>query len=143
MFIKQVSAFLENNRGTLAKLTKLLADRGIDLIALSIADTSDFGILRAIVTDGEGAAALLRDAGYTVSLTEVLAVSVEDKPGGLARVLKVLDENGISVEYLYSFVRQSGGHALIIFRVEECERAHRLLTEAGIHILNQQEVLAL
>ena len=140
MFVKQVSIFLENTKGSLKKVTALLRDNGIDLIALSIADTRDFGILRTIVSDTDRAVEIIREAGYAAKLTDVLAVAVPDRPGGLNDVLELLDEAGIAIEYLYSFVRTSGDHALIIFRVEELERASEMLEGAGIKLLMQEQV---
>ena len=140
MFVKQVSIFLENTKGSLKKVTALLRDNGIDLIALSISDTRDFGILRTIVSDTDRAVEIIREAGYAAKLTDVLAVAVPDRPGGLNDVLELLDEAGIAIEYLYSFVRTSGDHALIIFRVEELERASEVLEGAGIKLLMQEQV---
>ena len=149
MFVKQISVFLENNKGTLAKVTRLLSDHGLDLIALSIADTRDFGILRGIVSDTEKAREVLKDAGYTVRLTDVLAVCVPDLPGGLSAVLSLLDDENISVEYLYSFVRSAGTtgatgkHALIILRVEEPERARDVLLAHDVKLMDDGQVRAL
>ena len=140
MYVKQISAFIENKPGRLADLVQLLGDNGIDLVSLSIADTTEFGILRGIVADYERGMALLSQAGYTVRLTDVLAASVPDVPGGLAQVLHLLRDNGISVEYLYSFVRDAGNHALIIFRVEELDRAAQVMEGAGVRLLTQEEV---
>ncbi len=143
VFVKQVSIFLENTKGSLKQVTQLLRENGIDLIALSIADTRDFGILRTIVSDTDKAVEVVRDAGYAVKLTDVLAVAVPDRPGGLDDVLDLLDENDIAIEYLYSFVRTSGDHALIIFRVENLEAAYEALTKAGIKLLMQEQVRTL
>ena len=140
MFVKQVSIFLENTKGSLKKVTALLRDNGIDLIALSIADTRDFGILRTIVSDTDRAVEIIREAGYAAKLTDVLAVAVPDRPGGLPDVLERLDGAGIAIEYLDSFVRTRGDHALIIFRVEELERASGVLEGAGIKLLMQEQV---
>jgi len=140
MYVKQISAFIENKPGRLAEFVQLLGDNGIDLVSLSIADTTEFGILRGIVADYERAMHLLSEAGYTVRLTDVLAASVPDVPGGLAQVLHLLQAHGVSVEYLYSFVRDAGNHALIIFRVEELDKAAQALKEAGVRILSQEEV---
>lgn len=141
VYVKQISVFIENTPGKLAAFTKLLGDHHIDLISLSIADTTNFGILRGIVADYERAEKLIAQAGYTVCLTDVLAVSVPDVPGGLASVLRTLGESGISIEYLYSFVRDAGQHAYIIFRVEEIDRAERILTENGVRLLSQDEII--
>ena len=140
MLVKQISVFLENKKGRLAKLTRVLGETGIDLIALSIADTTNFGILRAIVSDNEKTLKVVRDKGYTANLTEVLAVAVPDVPGGLAGVLKLLRDNDISVEYLYSFVRRVGNDAIIIFRVDQPERAGNLLRDKGVRLLEQDEI---
>ena len=110
------------------------------MVSLSIADTTHFGILRGIVADYERAEKLISEAGYTVRLTDVLAASVPDEPGGLAKVLGMLSENGISIEYLYSFVRNAGKNALIIFRVEELDRAAQVLKDSGVRLLTQEEV---
>ena len=122
MFIKQISVFIENRHGRLTEFTKLLGKNDIDLIALSIADTTNFGILRAIVSDNDKALKISRDAGFTANLTEVLAVAVPDVPGGLDGVLQLLSDNDIFIEYLYSFVRRVGNDAIIIFRVDQPER---------------------
>ena len=140
MYVKQISVFIENTPGRLADFTKLLGEHQIDLVSLSIADTTHFGILRGIVADYERAEKLIGEAGYTVRLTDVLAASVPDQPGGLAKVLGMLSENGISIEYLYSFVRNAGKNALIIFRVEELDKAAQVLEENGVRLLTQEEV---
>ncbi len=140
MYVKQISVFIENTPGRLADFTKLLGEHQIDLVSLSIADTTHFGILRGIVADYELAEKLISEAGYTVRLTDVLAASVPDEPGGLAKVLSMLSENGISIEYLYSFVRNAGKNALIIFRVEELDRAAQVLKDSGVRLLTQEEV---
>jgi hypothetical protein len=140
MYVKQISVFIENTPGRLADFTRLLGDHQIDLVSLSIADTTNFGILRGIVADYERAEKLIGEAGYTVRLTDVLAASVPDVPGGLAKVLGMLSENGISIEYLYSFVRNAGKNALIIFRVEELDKAAQVLRDNGVRLLSQEEV---
>ena len=141
MFIKQISVFIENRHGRLEEFTTLLGENGIDLIALSIADTTNFGILRAIVADNEKALRLVRDHGYTANLTEVLAVAVPDSPGGLAGVLTMLRDGSISIESLYSFVRRVGKDAIIIFRVDQPEKAAALLQEKGVRLLSQEEIV--
>ena len=140
MYVKQISVFIENTPGRLADFTRLLGDNKIDLVSLSIADTTNFGILRGIVADYERAEKLISEACYTVRLTDVLAASVPDVPGGLAKVLQMLSENGISIEYLYSFVRNAGKNALIIFRVEELDKAAQVLCDNGVRLLSQEEV---
>lgn len=143
MHVKQISVFIENTPGKLAAFTKLLGENGIDLVSLSVADTTNFGILRGIVADYERAVQLISENGYTVKLTDVLAVKVPDTPGGLAEVLDVLADNNIVVEYLYSFVRSAGNHALIIFRVDQLKEAEAILEKAGVQMLSQQEVRGL
>lgn len=143
MYVKQISVFVENTPGRLAHFTRLLGENHIDLVSLSVADTTNFGILRGIVADYERAAQLLGDNGYTVKLTDVLAVSVPDKPGGLADVLDALAAESVSVEYLYSFVRSLDGHALIILRVDKLEQAQQVLEKEGVKLLSQEEIRAL
>ncbi|MEG2958060.1 MAG: ACT domain-containing protein, partial [Christensenellaceae bacterium] len=126
--------------GRLYSLTKTLAQNGIDLKALSIADTSNFGILRCIVNDPQKALKIIKEANFTASVTEVLAIEVEDKPGGLAEVLGILNDSEISVEYLYSFVGTRSDNALIIFRVEEVEKALEVLKNSGLKILTEEMV---
>ncbi|MEA4898039.1 ACT domain-containing protein [Bacillota bacterium Meth-B3] len=143
MYVKQISVFLENSKGTLARMTRLLGEAGLDLIALSIADTEHYGILRCIVTDAAKAIAVLKEAGYTARLTDVLAVCVDDRPGGLADVLDALSSEAISVEYLYSFVRTTGNYALVIFHLSDIARGRELLLEKGVRLLDQDELRAL
>lgn len=138
--IKQISVFVENKKGRLAKITDVLGRGGIDLIALSIADTTNFGIMRCIVNDPDKAIALLKDGGFTASTTEVIVAEVTDKPGGLAHVLALLDNAGISVEYLYSFVRTPSENALILFRVEDIATATQALKAGGVKLLEEQDI---
>lgn len=140
MYVKQISVFIENSPGKLADFTRLLGENGIDLVSLSIADTTNFGILRGIVADYEKAVKLIEDAGYTACLTDVLAVTVPDQPGGLADILLLLSENDVAIEYLYSFVRHKGNNALIVFRVADIEKAQNLLREHHVNFLSQEEI---
>ena len=140
MHVKQISVFIENAPGKLADFTRMLGEKGIDLMSLSIADTTNFGILRFIVADYANAVKQIEEAGYAVSLTDVLAVEVPDRPGGLAEMLRLLGENDISIEYLYSFVRGRQGSALIVFRVADVEKAMRVLEDGGIQTLTQEEI---
>ena len=142
MTLKQISVFLENKQGTLAEATKVLGENGIDLIALSIADTADFGIMRCIVNQPDKALALLAEHGFAASTTEVLAVEVPDQPGGLASVLMLLDKNDLNVEYLYSFVRTPNENALIMSRVEDTEKCAALLKENSIRVFSLEEILS-
>ncbi|MEG2188211.1 MAG: ACT domain-containing protein [Christensenella sp.] len=140
MLIRQISVFVENKKGRIYSLTKTLADNKIDLKALSIADTAEFGIMRCIVSDPMAALKIVKEAGFTASVTEVLGIEVDDKPGGLAQVLKILHDNEISVEYLYSFVGTRSDNALIIFRVDETEKAYTALKDAGQKILTEEMI---
>lgn len=140
MYVKQISVFLENTKGSLSGLTKLFAEKGIDLIALSIADTEHYGILRCIVADTDKGVSVLREAGYTVRLTDVLAVCVPDKPGGLAEVLDMLCQADISVEYVYSFVRSTGSYALVIFHLSDLQKAEELLAGKGVKLLGLEQI---
>ncbi len=143
MKVEQISIFLENKSGRLAEVAGVLAGAGINIRALSLADTTDFGILRLIVNDTEKAKQVLKDNGSTVGKTEVIAVEVPDRPGGLAHILKVMTEEGVNVEYMYAFVQRSGGNAIIIFRFDELEKAINALQKAGVVILKGEDVYAL
>ncbi len=143
MKVEQISVFLENKSGRLAEVAEVLAGGDVNIRALSLADTTDFGILRLIVNDTEKAKKILRDNGFTVGKTEVLAVEVSDRPGGLAAILNVMKNNGINVEYMYAFVQKSGGNAIIIFRFDELDKAIESLQKAGIRILRGEDVYAL
>ncbi|HXX53230.1 MAG TPA: ACT domain-containing protein [Thermodesulfovibrionales bacterium] len=143
MKVEQISIFLENKSGRLAEVTDLLAKSAINIRALSLADTADFGILRLILNDSEKAKKVLKENGFTVGKTEVIAVEVPDRPGGLAGILNALKGEGINVEYMYAFVQKSGQNAIIIFRFDELERAIAALQKAGVRILKGEEVYAL
>ncbi|MGE5557691.1 MAG: ACT domain-containing protein [Bacillota bacterium] len=143
MKVKQVSIFLENKSGRLAEVTKILGQAGINIRALSIADTSDFGILRLIVNNPDKAYEILHQAGFMVSETDVLAVEVADRPGGLADVLAVLEEEKINIEYMYAFVDKSGDDAVVVFRVENIDRSSELMAQKGIRLLSGDEVYIL
>lgn len=140
MGVRQISVFVENQTGLLSEVTTLLADNNINLRALSIADTSDFGILRIIVEDVDAAAAILKDNGYTYTVTEVLAVKMKDEAGGLAEILKVLSDADIALEYAYAFLLQNVGEACLIIRVGDNAEAEGVLKEAGIEIAVQEEL---
>ena len=134
---------MENKRGKLAEVTGVLADNNIDMWAISIADTTNIGILRIIVDDPDKAVDVMRNAGYTVSTTEVLAVEVPDQPGGLHQVLDILRKEGISIEYLYSFVRRPAEKALILFKVDCLNDAVDILKRTGISVLTNDQVCGL
>ncbi len=143
MKVEQISVFLENKAGRLAEVTRVLGEAGINIRALSLADTTDFGILRLIVDQFDTARQVLKERGFTVGKTEVVAIEVPDRPGGLASVLQVLSEAGINVEYMYAFVQHSGKNAVIIFRFDNLEEAIALLQKAGVHIYKGEEVYKL
>ncbi len=143
MYVKQLSVFIENTPGRLAGFTQVLAENNIDIVSLSIADTTNFGILRGIVAEPEVAYQVLLDHGYSVKMTDVLAVCVPDHPGGLNAILGKLAEANIALEYLYSFVRTNGDQALIIIRVDKLDEAVTVLTGAGVQLLSQNDVRAL
>ena len=142
MLIKQVSVFLENAPGTLRELTRLLGDSQIDLMALSIADTQNFGIVRTIVADNQVDPALkvLRENGYTCRVNNVVCAVVEDRPLGLNELLEKINGIGVSVEYLYSFLRATGENALIILRLSEQDEAVKKLVDAGVRVFSQAEI---
>jgi hypothetical protein len=143
MKVEQISIFIENKSGRLAEITRILGDAGINIRALSLADTSDFGILRLIVNDVETAKAVLKEKGFTVSKTEVVAVEVPDRPGGLSSLLQTLDTNKINVEYMYAFVERCGGNAVIIFRFDETDKAIATLNGSGFTILEGERLYSL
>lgn len=143
MFVKQISVFLENKSGRLAEVTNILGKNEIDISALSIADTTDFGILRLIVNKPDVALDVLKESGFTVSATDVIAISVEDKPGGLAKALDILYKNDIGIEYMYAFVGKITDEALVILKVDNSEEAMNALKENGIKILTPEEVYSL
>ncbi len=134
MIIKQLSVFVENKSGKLAEVTELIAKNGININALSIADTTDFGILRIVVDRVEESAALLRKNGMTVSVCDIISVDLDDKPGKLAEALRVLSENGIFIEYVYAYSSPGkGGLARVVIRVDDAELADKCLREAGFN----------
>ncbi|MEN8258190.1 MAG: ACT domain-containing protein [Thermodesulfobacteriota bacterium] len=143
MKVEQIAIFLENKSGRMADITSILAQNGINIRAMSLADTADFGILRLIVNDTEKARNVLKDSGFTVGTTEVIVTEVSDKPGGLAHVLQVIKEGGLNIEYMYAFTQKSGETGLIIFRFDELDRAIDLLAKADIRLLSGDEVYAI
>lgn len=139
MSVKQISVFIENKKGKLAEATRYLADHGINLKALSIADTEGFGILRIICEDPDKAKDVLMDGGYITNVTEVLATAISDKPGSLASILEVLSESNVIVEYTYAFLSAKSG-AYMIFRVDDNMSAAAALAAAGIKTANQEDL---
>lgn len=143
MLIKQISVFLENKSGRLAEVTQVLGQNNIDISALSIADTTDFGILRLIVNNPDMAEKVLRDNDFTVSSTNVIAIGVEDKPGGLYKALSVLEKVEIGIEYMYAFVGKASDEALVIIRVDDSDKAIEALKNNGIKVLTSERVYKL
>jgi hypothetical protein len=143
MKVNQLSIFLENRAGRLAEVTKILDESGINIRALSLADTSDFGILRLIVSDFETARTKLKENGFTVGRTSVVAVEVDDKPGGLHNILSMLQNEDINVEYMYAFVQQSGNSAVLIFRFDRTDQGIEVLQKNGLTIIPGDKLYAL
>ena len=141
MKIQQISLFVENKPGHIAAPARLLAQNGIDIRSLYLADTQQFGIVRMIVSDWQKAAALLEAHGYAVKVTEVLAIQVPDHPGGLADVLGALDGSGINIEYMYAFPFQCEGQAILIFRFADPDAAIAHLQKAGVNMLASDKLL--
>jgi len=143
MRVEQIAVFLENKSGRLAEITTILADNNINIRALSVADTADFGILRLIVDQVAEAEKALRANGFTVGKTTVIAVEVPDKTGGLATVLKCIEKKELNVEYMYAFVNKTGENAVLIFRFDEMDRAIAALQEDGFTILESKQIYSL
>jgi hypothetical protein len=143
MNVEQISIFLENKSGRLAEVTSVLSEAGINIRALYLADTADFGILRLIVSDTEKARQVLKGNGFTVEKTRVVAIEVPDKPGGLSSILNIIKKEGINVEYMYAFVEKSGENAIVIFRFDEFDKSINILRQAGVRILGGEELSAL
>ena len=140
MFIKQVSVFVENEPGKLAEITRILADEGIDLKAASIAETVDFGILRCIVEDPEAAVTLLKSKGYASNVTDVVAVELEDRPGGFADVLEILAKEEVDVNYIYSTIHSKKGTAMIVLKVAETGKVIDILGNNGVKLYKASEL---
>lgn len=140
MKIRQVSVFLENKTGRLFEVCKRLAEAEVNIRALSIAETADYGVLRLIVNDPEKAMRVMAESGFTVSETAVIAVEVPDEPGGLHEVLAPLYDANVNIEYLYCFVEKSGESAIVVFRVEQLDAAIRALQGGGYTVMREEEV---
>ncbi len=138
MNIKQILVFLENKKGRLAKVIECLAEEGINIRALSLADTKDFGVLRLIVNDPDKTRDILKKNKFVVQETDVIGIEVEDKPGGLSKVLETLDKEGLNVEYMYATVEKSGGKAVVIFKIDEYKKAIEALTRSGIAVIKSE-----
>jgi hypothetical protein len=140
MKVEQISIFIENKSGRLAEVTRVLGEAGINIRALSLADTSDFGILRLIVNKTDQAKTVLKEKGFTVNKTDVVAVEVPDRPMGLYGILEILDQGTVNVEYMYAFVERCGENAVIIFRFDNTEEAIQVLTHGGVNVLEGERI---
>lgn len=140
MAVKQLSVFVQNEKGALAEVLNAIADADIEIRALSIADTNDFGILRVITNNSEKATLALAEHHFVSSLTDVVAVRVDDAPGGLAKAVDTLQAADINVEYIYAFVGQSKNHACVVLRVNNNEIAERTLVSAGFELITEEEI---
>jgi hypothetical protein len=136
----QISVFLENKSGRLAEVTRALANASVNIRALSLAETIDYGVLRLIVDKPQEAKAILTQAGFTVSETEVIAVEMPDKPGGLAEIVDMLTKRGLNIEYLYAFVGQRGENAVVIIRIDTRPEAIKALQAGGARVLSAAEL---
>jgi len=143
MIIKQLSIFLENKTGRVCEIASILGGNNINIRALSLADTSDFGIMRLIVDKPSEALAILKENGFSVGMTSVAAIEIPDVPGGLASVMRVIDGSGFNIEYMYAFVEKSHDNAILIIRFEDVENVVGKLLEKGVKVLKEKEVLSL
>lgn len=143
MSVKQISVFLENKKGRLAEVTRTLSHEKINIRALSLADTADFGVLRIIVDNPDRSLTILKAHGFVAQVTEVVAVEVEDRPGGLSRILEVLDQDNVNVEYMYAYVEKSRENAIVICRIDDRERALQILEKNGIATVSAEALKAL
>jgi len=140
MAIKQLTVFVENKQGAMVSITEILSKNNINIRALSIAETQDFGILRLIVNDEEAAKTILAEAGYLIKITDVVGVKIGDAPGKLCEALKVLDESNINLEYLYAFMARTEKHAYVVLRVEDNAAAENVLVNAGFHLITAADI---
>ena len=140
MAIKQLTVFVENKQGSLVSITDTLSQHNINLRALSIAETEDFGILRLIVNDEVKAQKILQEKGFLIKITEVVGVKIGDAPGKLSEALSVLDKNAINMEYLYAFMARTEKHAYVVIRVDDCEFTESVLENAGFHMITESDV---
>ncbi len=143
MTVRQISVFLENKSGRLLDITRHLGEAGVNIRALCVADTSEFGVVRLIVDDPHKAHEALKEHGFTVKETSVIAVEVDDRPGGLSAVVKPLVEQEMNIEYLYCFIEKSGKNAVVIIRVEEAEQGIGALNVAGFRVIPSDELYSM
>lgn len=136
MLVNQIAVFLENRKGRISDFARVLKEQNVDLISMSIADTKEFGILRAITRDNKKAVQALKDAGFTVVTSELIGVEVDDKPGGLSDVLSILNNKDVDIEYLYSYARIEKGKAIILLKVDDNKLALDALAKGGFKVLD-------
>jgi hypothetical protein len=141
--IKQISLFVENKPGRMAKVSKTLSDAGVNIRAMTIAEAGDFGVIRMVVDTPEKGYQILRDKGFTVSTTDVLAVEMKDTPGGLYEIVNTLGENKLNVDYAYAFVTAKAQSAMLILRVDDIARARSVLGAQGVKIATKEEIQAI
>ncbi len=140
MKITQISVFLENRKGRLHEVCSLLGDNGINIRALTVAETESFGVLRIVVDKSDEAVALLRENGFVANFTDVVAIEVGDRPGGLAAVLKIFATNDVNIEYMYAFVEKHSDKALLVFRFEDADFAQQVLARHSISVVTRKEI---
>lgn len=143
MLVKQISVFVENARGKLSRVTEVLAENGINIRALSIADTTDFGILRLIVQDPEKAVTVLKANDITVKSTDVIVVEIEDKPSGLNKALVLMRDADVAVEYMYAFVSKNADKAYVILKTDDADKAVKALNDGGVNVIPAKDVYEL
>ncbi|MGN1051370.1 MAG: acetolactate synthase [Acutalibacteraceae bacterium] len=143
MAVNQVSVFVENKSGALVDTIKVLGNAQIDIRAMSIADTNDFGILRLIVSDSEKAQKVLKDNNAVVAVNKVVAVAISDRPGALSGVLEILAKEDIAIEYIYAFITVSKEYAYVVIRVQDNEKAEKILLENGINLVTEDDIKAI
>ena len=143
MAIKQLTVFVQNKKGTVVEVTDILSRNDVNLRALSIAETQDFGILRLIVNDETTAERVLTENGYLIKVIDVIGVKISDAPGKLTEALSVLDKENINVEYLYAFMARTEKHAYVVLRVEDNAAAEAALTGAGFHMISEADICKL
>ena len=143
MYTKQISVFLENKKGRIAEVTKLLSEEQLNIRAMSLADTVDFGVLRLILDDHARGLGVLKAHGLAAQETEVLAVEIQDRPGSLHQVVELLDQHGVNIEYMYTFFGKKSSNAFVIFKGDDTAKAVSALEGAGVHVLPEREIRTL
>jgi hypothetical protein len=143
MKLTQISVFLENRKGRLSQVCGILGENSVNIRALTIAETDEFGVLRMVVDNPDKALAVLKKNDMVASVTQIVAVEVDDTPGGLARILKVVTQENLNIEYMYGFVEKKSDRALMVFRFDEPDRAIKVLKAAGVNVVGQKDVEAL